>query len=129
MPFSVFDAQLPRGGTVVVMSVQIQTESQVSIVVSGSTWNFRSKLASMGIPGGYVNPESDDNKGPYVRTLKDIDIAVAEEKQRVFTMLSEGVFAELAMRVVVEGEEEVAEDSPAATFVNELRDRSHLHFK
>ena len=55
----------PRGGSIVTLSVQVQSETEVSIVISGSTWNFRTQFASAGIGGGYANPDADD-KGPYV---------------------------------------------------------------
>ncbi len=65
LPLPVFAAAPPRGGSIVTLSVQVQSETEVSIVIYGSTWNFRTQFASAGIGGGYANPDADD-KGPYV---------------------------------------------------------------
>ncbi len=44
LPLSVFDAAPPNGGSIVTLSVQVQTENEeIGLVVSGSTWNFRTQ--------------------------------------------------------------------------------------
>ncbi len=43
-PLSVFAAAPPKGGSIVTLSVQVQTENEeIGLVVSGSTWNFRTQ--------------------------------------------------------------------------------------
>ena len=111
----------------VVLSVQIQTENQVSIVISGSTWGYRHKFQSKGISGGYANPDSED-KGPYVRTLRDLDISQADERQRVFNMLGEEIFNQLAMKVQVDSSAGGHESDAVSNFIQELKQYQHLHF-
>ena len=41
LPLPVFQAAPPKGGSIVKLNVQVQSESEVSIVISGSTWVFR----------------------------------------------------------------------------------------
>lgn len=125
MPLFIFQAQLPKGGTPVVLNVQVQDENHVGIVISGSTWPFRSKFASAGIAGGYAKPDAED-KGPYVRSLPDLDVSRDDEKQRVWDMLGDAVFNHLAVRLLVEGD--VEEESASERFIQELKDRSNVHF-
>ena len=66
LPLSVFAAAPPKGRTICTLSVQIQSDTEVSIVISGSTWNYRTQFTTAGIGGGYANPDGDE-KGPYVR--------------------------------------------------------------
>ena len=44
LPLPVFQAAPPKGGSIVVLNVQVQSETEVSIVISGSTWAFRTQL-------------------------------------------------------------------------------------
>jgi hypothetical protein len=60
------------------------------------------------------------------RTLKDLDVSRAEDKQRVFDMLGGGVLNDLSVRMVVDGD--IEEDSPVEQFVKELKERSSLHY-
>ena len=41
LPLSVFDAMPPKERGIVVLNIQVQTEKQISIVVSGATYAFR----------------------------------------------------------------------------------------
>ena len=85
-----------------------------------------SRFASAGVGGGYTNPDGED-KGPFVRMMKDLDVSKDDDKQRVFEILGGGVLNELSVRVIVEGEE-IEEDSPVEKFINQLKQRTHLHF-
>ena len=48
LPLPVFQAAPPKGGSIVKLNVQVQSESEVSIVISGSssTWAFRNQPSS-----------------------------------------------------------------------------------
>jgi len=59
--------------------------------------------------------------------MKDLDVSKDEDKQRVFDVLGDGVLNELSVRVNVEGEE-IKDDSSVEKFIQELKQRSHLHF-
>ena len=85
-----------------------------------------SRFTSAGVGGGYTNPDGED-KGPYVRMMKDLDVSKDDDKQRVLEILGGGVLNELSVRVIVEGEE-IEEDSAVEKFIEQLKERAHLHF-
>ena len=87
------------------------------------------RFSDVGIPGGYVNPEGEtpEAKGPYVRTLKDLDVTADADKQKIAEVL-ECALHDLSVRVTVDGLDEDDEESAAAQFIEELRRRAHLHF-
>ncbi len=70
LPLGIFEAPPPKWG-IIVMNVQIQDDSRMSIVFSGATYNLRHKFLENGLPGNYVNPAGDtpEAKGPYVGIL------------------------------------------------------------
>ena len=76
-----------------------------------------------------MNPEGDtpEAKGPYVRTLKDLDSSSEVDKQRVFEMIGV-VLNDLSIRVKVDGDGDLDESSDTAAFITELRARTNLHF-
>ena len=76
---------------------------------------------------GFANPEGED-KGPFVRAMRDLDASKKEDTQRVLEMLGNGVLNDLCVRVLVDAEEEIEEDSPVAAFIEELRSKPNLHF-
>ena len=87
------------------------------------------RFASAGIAGGYANPEAEtpEGKGPYVRTLKDLDLSKESERQRVLDMI--GVtLNDLNVRVVIAGDVDASDETAVASFVRVLRARSNLHF-
>ena len=89
------------------------------------------RFTDVGIGGGYVNPEGDtpEARGPYVRTIKDLDVTAEADKQKEIEVL-ECALHELSARVTVDGLEDLDnEDTAAAQFVEDLRStRPHLHF-
>ena len=126
LPLPIFEAQ-PVKSSVLFMTVQIESETLVSLVFSGSTYPFRQKFADAGAPGGYTNPEgqSPEEKGQYLRTLKDIDVSIDSEKQRVIDLLSTSL-NEICMRTSVDGK--IEEDTAVSSFVAELKELPYLHF-
>ena len=127
LPLGVFQAAPPRGG-LVHMNIQAQSETQISLVFSGATYNLRQKFESGGAAGGYTNPEgkTPEEKGPYLRIMKDVDVS-SEDKLRVHHLLTD-CLSDLCMRVTVDGDEELDEDSATASFIKELRTKSNLYF-
>ena len=88
------------------------------------------RFTDVGIGGGYVNPEGDtpEARGPYVRTIKDLDVTAEADKQKVIEVL-ECALHDLSVRVTVDGLEDLDEDTATAQFVEDLRStRPHLHF-
>ena len=105
-----------------------ESETCLSVLWSGNTWNFRSALDEAGVKGAYVDEEGgeDENQGKrkYFRILKSID--ATEETKRIQNVLKE-VFQNLAMKVIVETEP--VYDSEVAVLFEELRKLPNLHFE
>ena len=105
-----------------------ESETCLSVLWSGNTWNFRSALDEAGVKGAYVDEEECDGensgKRKYFRILKSIN--VAEDTKRIQNVLKE-VFQNLAMKVIVESEP--VYDSEVAVLIEELRKVPSLHFE
>ena len=130
MPLGIFEAAPPKGG-VITMSVQAQSDTHVSIVFSGSTYNLRQKFESGGAPGAWLNPEGQtpEEKGPYLRTMKDVNVATEGlgGRARVSALLTDAL-SDMCFKVVVDGNEKLEEDCPTALFIKDLRNRRNYHF-
>ena len=105
-----------------------ESETCLSVLWSGNTWNFRSALDEAGVKGAYVDEEGGEGensgKRKYFRILKSID--ATEETKKIQNVLKE-VFQNLAMKVIVESEP--VEDSDVAELIEELRKVPSLHFE
>ena len=62
----------------------------------------------------------------YVRTLKDIDVST-DEKNRILDLFTT-VLNDLAVRVCIESNTDLDEDSAVEAFMKELRSKPSLHF-
>ena len=58
--------------------------------------------------------------------LKNIDVSETAQQQRVLEIIGDGVFKNLAMRVVLDSEPE--QDTDVAVFLERLRQIPNLHF-
>ena len=126
LPLKVFECAPVKGG-IITLNIQVQSETEMSIVISGSaTWAYRNQFAQSGIGGGWENPDAED-KGLYLRTLKDLDVTKIEDKEKLFHVLGDGVLNDLALRVFVEGE--IEENSAVSDFIDELKSLPNLHFE
>ena len=105
-----------------------ESETCLSVLWSGNTWNFRSALDEAGVKGAYVDEEGGEGensgKRKYFRILKSID--ATEETKKIQNVLKE-VFQNLAMKVIVESKP--VEDSDVAELIGELRKVPNLHFE
>ena len=126
LPLKIFQCAPLKGG-VITLNIQVQTEDKMSLVISGSgTYAYKTQFSQIGIGGGYQKPDSED-KGPYLRTMKDIDVTKAEDKEKVFKLLGNGCLNDLAVRVLVESD--VDEDSDVGKFITDLKGMPNLHFE
>ena len=121
LPLGIFEAQPVEGKRIVKLHLQPEDENHLSILVLGQHWNYRARLDLHGVPGTYFG---DEQNRKYVRVLKSINVADKLQQQRVFDMIGEKVFNNLALRVVLDS---VAEQN-VAVFVDKLRELSSLHF-
>ena len=62
----------------------------------------------------------------YVRTLKDIDVST-DEKNRILDLFTT-VLNDLAVRVSIENNTDLDEDSAVEAFIREFRSKPSLHF-
>ena len=128
MPLKWYECQPVFSKKIVMMHLQPESETCVSIIWSGNTWNYRNALDEARVPGARF--EDDDGEGrdksssKYYRILKSLDVSTDET--RVQNILKE-VFQNLAMKVIVDSEP--IEDSDVFEFIQELRKLPNLHFE
>ena len=112
------------GKRVVTLHLQIESNTHLSALWSGNTWQFRQRLDEAGVKGAYIEAEGQEDKRTYFRIMKSLDASEGIEK---LTGVLTNVFRNMAMRAVVEGE--LADDSHTAEFVAELKkEAANLHF-
>jgi hypothetical protein len=114
---------------IVMLHLQPESETCVSVLWGGNTWNYRNALDEAGVKGAYVDEDggddnADNNKRKYFRILKGFD--VTSEEGKLENILKQ-VFNNLAMKVVVE--KQPVEDSDVAAWVETLRKLPNLHFE
>ena len=125
-PLAVFEAQPCIGKRIVVLNIQIENENTISVVITGNTWAFRSRLDTFGVSGGYQSGSDDSERRTYFRVMKSLDVSDDAQQDRVKQLIGEAVFKNLAMRVKLDKKPE--EDSAVEAFIDELKDIPCLHF-
>ena len=123
LPLHIFEAQPPVGKRIVVLNLQLQSDSEINLVITGHTWPFRSRLDAFGIAGGYTENDNGDARR-YYRVWKQIDVA-GEGSGRFLDML-DTVFKKAALRVTMDATP--APDTYVAAFVDKLRAMPSLFF-
>jgi len=119
VPLGVFEAYPPQGKRLVLITIQVESESVLSFVFHGNTWPFRQAFDVAGIPGLR-------DAEVYFRVLKSIDASSEEDKQRVLHVLGDGVLKNVVARVTIEGRAPAG--TAVHTFLRLLRERQHLFF-
>ena len=122
----IFEAQPVVGKRIVTLNIQIESDAIVSIVITGTTWSFRSRLDAFGVEGGYVSEPGQEENRKYLWLLKQLDLSQESSTQRVMELVGDAVFNNLAMRVVLDKEPNA--DTHVAEFVEKLKSCSSLHF-
>ena len=85
----IFEAQPVVGKRIVSLNFQVESGNELSVVITGNTWNFRTRLDTFGVSGGYTG-EGQDRK--YFRVLKNVDVSSEEQTKRVQDMIDDSVF-------------------------------------
>ena len=124
LPLAIFECQPCIGKRIVTLNLQIEDECTISVVITGNTWAFRSRLDTFGVSGGYQT--SDDDRRTYYRVLKNVNLEDDGQQERVFSLVGENVFRNLAMRVTVDKVPEA--DTTCDNFITKLRQLPCLHF-
>ena len=118
----------PFGKKIIIMTIEIDEgspDTTLSVVWTGATFPFKDRLSEHGVPGGRIEQE-DGEKGAYFRVLKDLDVSVEENQDKVVTVVRD-CFDELVMQVKIAGD--VPKDSDTESFLDKLKeDCPNLHF-
>eukprot|EP00973_Karenia_brevis_P093892 12419660-Karenia_brevis.AAC.1 len=127
LPLHVFEAQPVVGKRISHLNLQLDSDSALSLIITGHTWPFRGRLDAFGVSGGYFEEEADKETGgrKYFRVWKDIDVSIEEQRQKFFAMLSD-VFRNIVMRVSLD--HLPSHDTHVAAFVQCLRQQPALFF-
>ena len=118
LPLKIFQAHPVVGRKVLCFFFEAESESELSLVITGNTWNFRDDLERVGVAG------SRAEGGGYYRYIKTADITTEESKQQIIGLVD--IFHKQAIRVVVDPTPEPG--SPVELFIGELRTLPCLHF-
>jgi hypothetical protein len=126
LPLGPFEAQPVIGKRIVSLNLQIELGADtISVVITGQTWNYRAKLDSCGVRGGYTGDDAATRK--YFRVLHNLDVSKEEERARFYDLLGPACFCGLAMQVTLD--HTPLPGSAAERFVAELREVPSLHFE
>ena len=117
LPHGIFECQPCIGKRIISLNLQIDSDTVLSCVITGSTYNFRSRLDwrretirmrarngcgckhtgnfshqsdAAGIPGGWSG-DSDDPNRKYLRVLRDIDCSSEDQRKKFTDMVGDGV--------------------------------------
>ena len=121
LPLGIFQAQ-PVSKKIVQMHIQPESAYIMSVLLTGATWNFRSRLDAHGVAGATYGA---DETRKYIRLMKSIDVSDEAQQKRVTDMVTDA-FKNLAIKVIIDDAPE--EESEVAEFVEKLREISSLHF-
>ena len=123
LPLHVFEAQPVQGKRITVLNLQLRSESEIDLVITGQTWPFRARLDAFGIAGGYTEEEGGGARH-YYRVWKQIDVA-GEGATRFMDMLAM-VFKNRALRVTLDAAP--VPDTHVAAFIDKLSEVPSLFF-
>ena len=119
LPLKIFEAQPPQGKRIVQITVQVESDAELSFLIHGGTWAYRDAFEA-----AQIQLLKDEN-GIYYRVVKSVNVE-SEDKDRLFSILGDGVLKSVAARVTVEGRARA--DTPSRVFLNSLRRMPHLFF-
>ena len=122
LPLPYFAAQPVQGKRAVSLNLEFEGDN-VSVLISGNTWAYRSKLDALGVAGAYHEGATEKEK-TYFRVMKNLH--AIGDKGRLLDLLGRACFKNLALRVVVDKQPESG--SAAAALIGELEEMPQLHF-
>ena len=118
LSLNIFQAHPVVGRKILCFFFEAESESELSLVINGNTWNFRDDLERVGVAGARAEG------GGHYRYIKTTDITTEESKQQIRGLVD--IFHKQAIRVAVDPTPEPG--SPAELFIGELRTLPCLHF-
>ena len=108
------------------MNLQIESDTTLSMVLTGHTWPWRGRLDAFGVAGGYSKDEKEGEARRYFRVWKQIDVSDETQQEKFLDMCGTAVFKNVVMRVSLDRAPQA--DTDVATFVERLRQRPALFF-
>jgi len=121
------EGQPPDAKSIVVLSkvsIEIDNEQAVSMVISGKTYNYRERFRALGVQSGRAPRSAAAAKGQYVQFIKSIDVAT--EGQRVLDVFGDKCLKNMAVKVVVDGA--CGQEDDSMQLISKLRDLPNLFF-
>ena len=105
-----------------IMTLQPDSENELSVVWHGCTWLFRDTWDSDDVRAMTYEQERTTQ---YCRVMEKLDVSAEEGQDKLFNVL-DGALKNLAVKVIVEGGGAVS--GPVRSFVQSLRAREELFF-
>ena len=83
------------GKRIISFVFEVESESEVSLIIQGNTWNYRDDLEKAGVQG-----QRPEGGGAYIRFMKNVDVSDAESKESIKNLVD--LFNKQAIRVAVD---------------------------
>ncbi len=78
LPMGFIEAQPVFGKRIITLHSEADSEEELSMLIAGNTWGFRTRLDAHGVPGAYFEGSNDTRT--YYRVLKNVNVNGSEEK-------------------------------------------------
>ena len=88
------------GKRLVTLHLQIESNTHLSALWSGNTWQYRQRLDEAGVKGAYIEAEGQEDKRTYFRIMKSLDASEGIEK---LSGVLANVVRNMAIRALFEG--------------------------
>ena len=85
MPMKIFEAQPVFSKRIITLHIEAESDEELSILIAGPLWGFRSRLESHGVTGAYY--EGDKDTRIYYRVLRNLNVSDESQKKKVIDML------------------------------------------
>ncbi len=95
LTLKIFQAHPVSGRRVISLNFEPESDSELNLVITGNTWNYRDDLEKSGISG----TRSQEEGGQYYRYLKGVDVTNAESKQPILALTD--IFNKQCLRLKV----------------------------
>ena len=77
LPCGIFEAQPVSQKRPVTCHFQLESANELSILITGNTWAFKSRFDAFGMPMSKIEPEGDENPRYIRRVLSCISTCVS----------------------------------------------------
>jgi len=85
LPLKLFETHPVVGKKIITLIFQTESATELSLVITGNTWNFRDDLEKNGFQG-----TREKEGGQYIRYVRNVDITATEGEQQFLALSVEG---------------------------------------